>query len=145
MTRICRIPVEDKVLQRLYFLLFEVVNCMDEEESFSEIINELLSPTERIMVAKRVAIIYLLMKKINYENIADVLKVAPATIAKFHKIMIENGSIKKALKGIVANEKVKDFLEKLYLEFRGPGTYGVNWGSAWRQKNEFERRKVKGI
>ena len=125
--------------------MFEVISSMDDEENFTNIINELLSPTEKIMIAKRIAIIYLLIKKIDYINISDVIKVSSETIAKFHKIMIESGAIKTALKKLVANEKVKDFLEKLYLDLRGPGTYGVNWSSAWRQKNEFERRKVKGI
>ncbi|KKQ24178.1 MAG: hypothetical protein US40_C0002G0009 [Candidatus Roizmanbacteria bacterium GW2011_GWC2_37_13] len=145
MTRISRFPVEDAVLEKLYYLMFEVVNCMDEEEEFSSIINELLSPTERIMIAKRVAIIYLLMKKIDYSNISDVLKVSSTTIAKFHSIMLKGKAIKNALKGIVGNEKVKDFLEKLYLDLRGPGTYGVNWKSAWRQKIDYEKRKARGF
>ena len=145
MTRISRIPVDDEVLEKLYLLMYEVVSSIDEEEEFSAIINELLSPTEKIMVAKRVAIIYLLMKKIDYFNISNVLKVSSTTIAKFHSIMVERKAIKNVLKGIVGNEKVKDFLEKLYIDLRGPGTYGVNWKSAWRRKIDYEKRKTRGI
>ena len=85
------------------------------------------------------------MKKIDYSNISDVLKVSSTTIAKFHSIMLKGKAIKNALKGIVGNEKVKDFLEKLYLDLRGPGTYGVNWKSAWRQKIDYEKRKARGF
>ncbi|MBI5127157.1 hypothetical protein HZA76_01750 [Candidatus Roizmanbacteria bacterium] len=143
MTRISRFPVDDKVLEKLYLLMFEVVSSMDEEEEFSKIINELLSPTEKIMIAKRIAIIYLLMKKINYTNISDVLKVSSETIAKFKMIMIKNGEIKKVLGGIVGVEKVKNFFEELLTS--EPGTYGVDWKLAWKKKIEIQRRKVRGI
>ncbi|MFH0979415.1 MAG: Trp family transcriptional regulator [Candidatus Roizmanbacteria bacterium] len=145
MTRISRLQVDDEVLEKLYLLMFEVVGSMDEEEEFSEIINELLSPTEKIMVAKRVAIIYMLMKKIDYSTISNVLKVSSTTIAKFHSIMMEGKAIKNALKGIVGSEKIKDFFDKLFIDLRGPGTYGVNWKSAWKQKIDYEKHRARGI
>jgi len=143
MTRISKYRVEDKVLKKLYFLMFEIISNMDEEERFKGIMNELLSPTEKIMIAKRVAIIYLLMKNIDYLIISDVLKVSSTTIAKFHMIMIDGKEIKSILEGLIGNEKIKDFFEELF--FREPGTYGVNWKSAWRQKFEIERKKLGGI
>lgn len=145
MTRISRLPVEDKVLEKLYVLMFVVVSSMDEEEEFNQIINELLSQTEKIMVSKRIAIIYLLMKKIDYTNISNVLKVSSTTIAKFHSMINNKGAIANCLKVIVNSEKVKDFFEKLFLDLRGPGTYGVNWKSAWKQKIDYERHKERGI
>ena len=143
MTRISKYRVEDKVLKKLYFLMFEIISNMDEEERFKGIMNELLSPTEKIMIAKRVAIIYLLMKNVDYLIISDVLKVSSTTIAKFHMIMIDGKEIKSILEGLIGNEKIKDFFEELF--FREPGTYGVNWKSAWRQKFEIERKKLGGI
>ena len=143
MTRISKYRVEDKVLEKLYKLMFEIISNMDEEERFTGIVNELLSPTEKIMISKRVAIIYLLMKKIDYIIISDVLKVSSTTIAKFHSIMKKGKEIRNILEGIIENEKIKDFFEELF--FREPGTYGVNWESAWRQKFEIERKKLRGI
>jgi len=143
MTRISKYKVEDKVLNKLYFLMFEIISNMDEEERFTGIMNELLSPTEKIMIAKRVAIIYLLMKNIDYLMISEVLKVSSRTIAKFHSITSEGKEIKNILEGLVENEKIKDFFEELF--FREPGTYGTNWKSAWKQKYEIERKKQRGI
>ena len=114
MTRISRFPVGDKVLEKLYFLMFEVLSRIDDKEIFSKIIDELFSSTEKIMVAKRIAIIYLLMKNINYENISDVLKVSSETIAKFQLIMEKSGEIKEILKGTVGTENIKDFFEELF-------------------------------
>lgn len=143
MTRISKYRLENKVLEKLYKLMFEIISNMDEEERFTGIINELLSSTEKIMIAKRVAIIYLLIKKIDYFVISDVLKVSSTTIAKFHSIMEKGEEIKSILEGIIGNEKIKDFFEELF--FHEPGTYGVNWTSAWQQKFEIERKKLRGI
>ena len=52
MTRISKYRVEDKVLEKLYVLMFEIISNMDEEERFTGIMNELLSSTEKIMIAK---------------------------------------------------------------------------------------------
>ena len=57
MTRISKYRVEDKVLKKLYFLMFEIISNMDDEERFTGIMNELLSPTEKIMIVKRIAIL----------------------------------------------------------------------------------------
>ncbi|PIV11245.1 hypothetical protein COY13_02055 [Candidatus Roizmanbacteria bacterium CG_4_10_14_0_2_um_filter_36_35] len=145
MTRISRLPVSDKVLEKLFDLFFEAVGKQTEEEEFSQVIYDLLSPTERIMIAKRVAIIYLLMKKIDYFNISDVLKVTPNTIAKFQMIRKNSKGIVRSLKNIVRNEKIANFFEKLFLEIYRPGVYGVNWKSAWKHKIDYERRKRRGI
>jgi len=145
MTRISRFPVSDKVLEKLFDLLFEAVGKQTDEEEFSYVIYDLLSPTERIMVAKRVAIVYLLMKKIDYYNISDVLKVSPNTIAKFQSIRITSRGLVNSLKKIVRNEKIVDFFERLFLEINRPGKYGVNWKAAWEHKIDYERRKKRGI
>lgn len=126
MTRISKFPVQDNVLEKLFDLLFEVLENQKDQEEFSKVIYDLLSPTERIMVAKRVAIVYLLMKKIDYYNISDVLKVTPNTIAKFQAIRKKSKGIVKSLKHIVRNEKIANFFEKLFLEIYRPGVYGVN-------------------
>ncbi len=143
MTRISKYRVEGRVLKKLYFLMFEIISNMDEEERFTGIMNELLSLTEKIMIAKRVAIIYLLMKNVDYLVISDVLKVSSTTIAKFHSIMNKGKEIKNILEGLIGNEKIKDFFEELF--FREPGTYGTNWKSAWHKKFEIERKKLRGI
>ena len=145
MTRISRFPVKNNVLEKLFDLLFEAVGKQTSQDDFSQVIYDLLSPTERIMVAKRVAIIFLLMKKINYFNISDVLKVSPNTIAKFQLIKQDSKGIVKSLKKIVRNEKIVSFFEKLFLEIYKPGVYGVNWKSAWENKIKYERKKERGI
>ena len=145
MTRISRRPVKDHVIERIYELFFEAVGKKTKKQEFLEVIHDLLSPTERIMIAKRVTIIFLLMKKIDYQTISDVVKVSPSTIAKFQIIMENSKGIVKALQKILLNDKLVNILDEVVLAFKGPGMHGTNWSSAWQRKNELERRRAEGI
>ena len=145
MTRISRRPVKDHVIERIYELFFEAVGKKTKKQEFLEVIHDLLSPTERIMIAKRVTIIFLLMKKIDYQTISDVVKVSPSTIAKFQIIMENSKGIVKALQKILLNDKLVNILDEVILAFKGPGMHGTNWSSAWQRKNELERRRAEGI
>jgi uncharacterized protein YerC len=145
MTRISRFPLNEKVLEKLFDLFFEIVGRKKNKEEFLKTIYDLLSPVERIMIAKRIAIIYLLLKKIDYVTICDVLKVSPSTVAKFNLLMEKSDGIVPAFKEILTNEKVKIFLEDLFLALYGPGTPGVDWHSAWKDKLDLKRRKEIGI
>ena len=145
MTRISRRPVKEEVLERVFQLLFEAVGKKSKKEEFLNVVYDILSPTERIMIAKRVTIIFLLLKKIDYQTISDVLKVSESTISKFHLIMENSKGIVGSLQGMLLNDKLLNILDEFILAFKGPGMHGTNWKSAWQQKFELERRKREGI
>ena len=137
--------VENYVLEKLFDLFFEIIGNNNDKEEFEKIIYDVLSPVERIMIAKRIAIIYLSTKNIEYSIICEILKVSPATVAKFKLITENSEGIKQALKRIINNEKIVDFFREIVLELRRPGKYGVNWSQAWKDKLKFERKKETGI
>lgn len=145
MTRISQFQVDDDVLEKIFSLFFEVISKDKDEEEFQNVIHDLLSPSERIMIAKRVAIFYMLMKKLDYYNISKSLKVSPSTVAKFNLVKENSRGIVRALSATVRNEKIINFFEELILELRRPGKYGVDWKSSWQDKIEHERKKEKGI
>lgn len=145
MTRISRRPVKDRIMQRILQLFFEAVGKKSKQEDFLAVMHDLLSPTERVMIAKRVTIIFLLMKKIDYQTISDVVKVSAATVAKFQIIMENSKGIVKALQLMLLNDNLVNLFDEIMLAFKGPGMHGTDWGSAWRRKNELERRKAEGL
>ncbi len=145
MTRISQFQVDDDVLEKIFSLFFEVISKDKNEEEFQNVIHDLLSPSERIMIVKRVAIFYMLMKKLDYYNISKSLKVSPSTVAKFNLVKENSRGIVNALKGTVKSEKIINFFEELILELRRPGKYGVNWKGAWEDKISHERKKERGI
>ena len=59
MARISKYKLRDDVLEKLFGLFFEIIGNQDDKNEFNEIINGVFSYNERIMFAKRIAIIYL--------------------------------------------------------------------------------------
>ncbi|PIP62757.1 hypothetical protein COW98_02330, partial [Candidatus Roizmanbacteria bacterium CG22_combo_CG10-13_8_21_14_all_35_9] len=122
-----------------------MVGKRENKEEFQRLINDVFSSTERIMVAKRIAIIYLLTKNIDYRIICEVLKVSASTVFKFRLLTEESKGIVPILKKILRGEKISQFFEEILLTFNRPGKYGVNWSQAWKDKMAFERKKETGI
>jgi len=145
MTRISNRKLDSNILEKLFILLFETIGKKSKINQFKETIFDLLSAKERIMIAKRVAIIYLLMKGKDYASICDVIKVSIGTVAKFSLIMDQSKGIVKSLNKIIKDEKISDFMEEILLTINRPGKHGIDWSSAWKHKNEFEIRKIRGI
>lgn len=145
MTRISRYKLNEHVYEKLFTLFFEVVTNSKDKNDFNHLIKDLFSPVERIMIAKRVVIVYLLIQEIDYRMICSVLKVSNATISKFKLLMERSDGIVPILKKIIRNEKVKLFLLELIDALSPPGTYGTNWKNAWKRRAEINRKKETGI
>src|SRR3989344_8389726 len=67
----------------------EFINSVSSLKTYLEIkgfLNELLTPTERIMLAKRLAIILMLRKGYPFIIIERTLKLSPSTVARFWKL-----------------------------------------------------------
>ncbi len=137
--------IDDEVLEKLFKLFFEVVGKNHQQEQFEEIIKDIFSPVERIMIAKRVAVVYLLMKNIDYLTICQTIKVSSATVSKFNFLMTKSTGVVPALNKILKNEKIEDFFGEIISIVRAPGVPGVNWSQAWRDKITREEKKRKGI
>ena len=145
MVRNSRFVLAEKLLKKLFDLFFEVVGNKTSKDEFKKIFVDLLTPAERIMLAKRVAIIYLLLKKIEYYNICDRLKVSPTTVARYALLMEKSEGIVPTFKQIVKIDKVRIFLEEIFNNIFAPGKYGVNWKIAWKNKINLEKKKTFGI
>src|SRR3989344_4680113 len=112
MTRISRRPVKDDVVERIFELFFQAIGKKSKKEDFLAVISDILSPTEKIMIAKRVTIIFLLMKNVDYQTISDVVKVASGTIAKFQIIMENSKGVVKALQSTLLNDNLMNMLDE---------------------------------
>ena len=145
MVRNSRFILSESLLEKLFDLFFEVVGKKSSKDEFKKIFVDLLTPAERIMLAKRVAIIYLLLKKIEYYNICDRLKVSSGTVAKYSLLMEKSEGIVPTFKQIVKNDKIKIFLEEVFNNIFAPGKPGVNWKIAWENKINLEKKKTFGI
>ena len=83
MVHLSSYPLEKRKLLKLYQLFFEIIARSGSRDNFIVMMNDVVSPPEQIMIAKRIAIVYLLTKGINPSAIAYYLKVSKSTAAKF--------------------------------------------------------------
>jgi uncharacterized protein YerC len=103
MTHISGKKVDQKLMDSLFKKLIVLIEKSDRK-STSLVVNELFTQTEKVMFAKRLAVILMLSSKIPQEKIYETLKMSPTTIAKV-SLAIENGKYKNIL-SIVGHEKV---------------------------------------
>lgn len=130
---------------KIFRIFYEVIGNNKSREEFNRIMLELLTQSERIMLMKRIAVIYLLMKNINYRIICKVLKVSNTTVSKFRLMIERSEGIVPALKLILTIDKVAIFFEEVFNELYHPGLYGINWQSAWQRKINLEHKKSEGL
>lgn len=145
MVRITPYNIKPEAYKKVFEIFYEVVSKNKDKEEFNQIFLELLSPSERIMIAKRIAIIYLLMKNIDYQMICKVIKVSSGTVFKYRLLMEDSKGIVPALKDLVALEKIALVFEGFFNEIFHPGLYGINWSAAWQRKKNLQRKKREGI
>lgn len=140
MTQLSKIKVSERVLERLYKLFFQTVGNQYSFEDFQKISDDLFSRTEQLMIAKRIAIFYLLIKEIDQYTISKTLKVSSSTIAKFSFIKSRSYGIVPFLNKVVRNEKIKHFFEDLYFE-----VLNTHWGVKFRHRWQRKIEKASGI
>lgn len=144
MVNISKRPVDKNKLLKLYRLFFEVIDKAEDQEEFLELIQDVLSPVEQIMIAKRIAIIYLLMKQVNQISIGEYIKVSQATVSKFNLLFFEKKTrLIKIIQSITKKEKIGHFLEDLFADlFIQPGIKIGHWQSYWDHKKRQRERKM---
>lgn len=145
MVRLSKYKVKETVSQRIFELLFEVMGKHNNRDVFFSVLFDVLSPTEQLMVAKRIAAMYLIQKQIDYTVICDVLKISTATVAKYTLLLERSRGIKKALTALIQHDKINLIFRDFLASLNGPGSYGINWKSAHKIRQEIEREKAEGV
>src|SRR3989344_5978957 len=101
------------LLEKLFNKLISIFMKAQEKKSLSLLIDEILTTTEKIMLAKRLAVILMLSGNTPQHKIADALKVSPTTVVKI-SLGIEIGKFDSILK-ISKSERadMEKILEKI--------------------------------
>jgi len=146
MTRISKKPVNEKLLSKIYKLFYEVFSRYEGQEDFFSIIDDILSPTEKIMLSKRLAMIYLLIKKVDYRDITETLKVSAATVTFYSSMFYKKDSkVVNIISNMLKKEKVLYYLDDFFADIMiHPGIHKGDWQSYWDHKRKQENRKILG-
>lgn len=114
MTQVSRYPLDKDIQERIFEVFWQTMVDLRTQTEAKEFWNDLLTPTEKIMLAKRLSIAVLLIKGYNYLNIKDILKVSGGTISSVALWLNQGGQgYKRAVKKIINSEKWEDFWQKI--------------------------------
>lgn len=121
MTMVSKYKLRPEVWDRIFNLFSESLLNIRNKNRFDTFLNDFLSPTEKIMLAKRFAMAVLLTKGNNYEEIKRILHVTSATIAKMN-IHIKYGEkgINEVIENVLKRENTKLIWEEIQSLFDVP-------------------------
>lgn len=142
MSQISRKFISPDIEKKIYEIFVSSISQATDPQDTVSFINDLLSPVERKMLAKRVAIAFLLMKGgYTYEKISGMLKVSFGTIAKINSTLQTQGKgYRKIVAELLDKQAVKRVLGEILDAFLLIPPKGTNWG---RWKKEMAEREAK--
>lgn len=94
------VHLSEKIFGKLLTILGQAKN----RDHLSLVVNELFTHTEKIMFAKRIAVILMLSNNIPQHKITELLKMSPTTVAKV-SLRIESGKC-DAILNVSKREKI---------------------------------------
>lgn len=112
MTQVSGIRMEKDTEERMYKIFWSSIADLKKMEDVEAFLSELLTRTEKIMLAKRVAIATLLMRGHDYRSISFLLKVSFTTIFRV-KASLEQSEegYRKVIEKMLRKEAWKELLK----------------------------------
>ena len=138
MTKVSRLPLREDVWQRVFELFLKTTISIKDKKKLQGFINDLYSPTEKIMLAKRLACAVMIAKGNDYESIRRTLRISPPTIAKMSMLVKYKG---QGLIPIIEEILRKDSFRILWREISGlidVPRKGANWSTVGKRKHKRE-------
>lgn len=114
MTRVSKRLIKDSEFKKVFDKFIDILYLSKSKKETFLFIREFFSPTERIMFAKRIGIICMVIDEIPDRTIADSLSVSTSTVGRVIE-KYEKGEY-KYLSSLIKNNKegLLDLLEQIY-------------------------------
>lgn len=144
MSQVSKNKLSNKVYEKIFSLFPKFLYRMTSRGKQSELIDSFFTRTEKIVLAKRIAIAFMLVKGYEYRQISSRIKVSTSTILKVSEALKNNPtSVRKELELIASEDAFVEFLDSIgYLLAKALPPKGGNW-SSWRGRIEKERSDTK--
>lgn len=145
MAQVSKYPIRKEIADRIFELFIKTLINVKKKEDAEKLVADLLTPTERIVLAKRLTIAFLLEKGYDYRSIKGILKVSSPTIAAVNLVR-QYGSkgYKIFINKIAKEESISKFLKDAAIKLVSLPATSTKGGGSWRYlKQELEKEKRK--
>lgn len=144
MTQVSKYPIPKNVADRIFDIFIKTLIKIRDSSDAQNLASDLFSPTERIMLAKRLAIAFLLMKDYPYREISKLLRVSLTTIASVNlSLKFGSGGYTTILERISREEKLEEFFLNIAEKSLSLPAKVSTGGGSWRYLLEEVRKSKK--
>lgn len=109
MPQVSKYPVSRDVYERIFEIFLKTIAGLTTKKQVASFLDEFLSPTEQIMLSKRLAIAFLLAKGYDYRTISKILRVSTNTVGSVAVVYKYGDIYKKVVDNVLKDEKVEEF------------------------------------
>ena len=113
MTRVSKYYVDKQVLEEIDAALRWLVSKINSEKITNLFIGDFFTDEERLMLAKRLFVGYLIVKGLDYKEIVSLLKVSPATVRQAKEWLKRRAGYREIVKMLFKHQKKLEFDKKL--------------------------------
>lgn len=145
MSQVSKYPISKPIADRIFEVFIKSLVKIKDQKEADQFISDLLTPTEKIMLAKRLAIAFLLKKGYDYRTIQKIIRVSAPTITAVN-MAIQHGSegYKNLVNRILKEEKLMTLIEKSVSQLLSLPAQATKGGGTWRYlKREADKQKEK--
>lgn len=142
MAQISKYRLPEKTESEIRSLFAEVISMLSIKDDIFAFLEDFLSPTERIVLSKRITIALLLKKGYSYEAIKKVLNVSSPTVADVNqKLKFSGQGYHRVLDKILRYQKISNVFDKIETIILNQLSLGSGKGSGfWK---ELKHKKLK--
>ena len=141
MTHVSKRKLKEEDFRKIYDQLISIFDTAGDDRRSDHLLKEFLTSAEKVMLAKRFAMLCMLEEGVSQHFISEVLKVSPSTISRIF-LQYQNGKFRYIESILKKNKRsIWDALETLITAGLPPR---VGKGR-WQWLNEIERKQKRKI
>lgn len=113
MTRVSKYIVDREILSEIDATFKWLISTLHKDKIVDLFIQDFFTDEERLMLAKRLFVGYLVAKGLDYQEITNLLKVSPATVRQTKDWLARRSGYREIIKLLIKRQKALEFEKKL--------------------------------
>lgn len=143
MTQVSKYKVPQKINDQILDIFSQTVADLKTKEQVVNFFDEFITPTEKIMFSKRLAIGYLIAKGYDYREVSRTLKVSTTTVSNFASKYKYGINYKIIVDKILFKLKTREMFLDIAEGFAEMGAIGgAKSAGYFNLRNEIKKRKA---
>ncbi|OGM21559.1 hypothetical protein A2863_04260 [Candidatus Woesebacteria bacterium RIFCSPHIGHO2_01_FULL_38_9b] len=142
MTQISRYPISKDVYNRVFDIFLKTITGLYVKKITANFLKEFLTPTEQVMLAKRLSVAFLLAKGYQHREISRILRVSTGTVNRVAYSYKKGQYFNVVIEKILRDEKIDEFWQEIGETVTKLFSAGGSKSGAWRYlKEEINTKK----